>query len=91
MEFASFNINSYVYLEMKHSDFVLWKEHYDRYLPESMQSDLSYYRNKADKETGFVSMQMHEYMKVFGPHIGLGNPVPCGTTLRFNTKDIQIK
>jgi len=89
MQHIKINLNSYVYLEMEERDFKNWKQHYDAVLPDHLKSDIDTYRERVDKETGLVRMQIHEFMSVFSSGESFcGGWLPCKGNMIFDLKDM---
>lgn len=86
--YKKFNINEYVYLKMEDSDFKMWKEHHDSFLPARLHRPIEDYKNKVD-ENGYVRMQMHEYIQTFQSNIGIGCLLPCLGNVYFEDTSID--
>lgn len=85
MSRLAFNINEYVYIRVKPEGFAHWKALDDEYLSVQWQRPLSDY-TKQEGPDGYVRMQMHEFMRVFGYNLSLGfNPV-FHTDILFDAK-----
>jgi len=69
------NLNASVRFKLTDAGLEMYRRQYDDVISLYPQIGLKRPEPKLDSE-GFVSMQLHQFMSVFGPHLIPGKPVP---------------
>lgn len=91
-KFLEININQHVYLQMNEDDYLTWYNHYERLLkscPKAFTHNMQEYKDRADKKTGLVKMQIHEYIDIFGDKIKSLGRLPCNARMIFDKNEMQ--
>lgn len=89
-EWIDFNLNHYVKVKMTESGYKMYHEYYNQFNP--IKNDFTHIKSlrETEDEYGFVKMQMHVLMNIFGTKMLLGFDLPIELNIKFqNPKHIQ--
>lgn len=82
------NINDYVKVQLTDRGRNIHRRHWEN-LHEQMPSAFDKYTPPKEDMEGWSMWQAWELMRMFGPHLGNGVPVPFNTTIRVEVKGEQ--
>ncbi len=80
MNYQEFNLNNHILVKLKDDGYKIWRERWNRHLPEDMRQPITYFTDRANKD-GYVYFQAHEFMRIFGEHLTIGFHQPFEMTI----------
>lgn len=72
MKYVKFNVNHRIKFKVKPEGFIYWHKHLGQYESLSRRRSPQDLRNEHEDNNGYVTMQAHEFMSIFGGSINGG-------------------